>query len=85
MHFCVIDCGQQADGTAGSQTPMLGGRSYFALDEILPPPGQDRTDSTGEESDDDGKTRRPNPRSSLMTKTGFWKFEWKLQMQIIRQ
>jgi len=42
-------------------------------------------DDIGEESDDDGETRRPYPRSFPTTKTGSQKFEWKLQKRIIRQ
>jgi hypothetical protein len=42
-------------------------------------------DDIGEESDDDRETRRPNPRSFPTTKTGFQKFELKLQKRIIRQ
>jgi hypothetical protein len=37
-----------------------------------------------ESDDDDGETRHPNPRSFLTTKTGFQKFEQKLQKKIIR-
>jgi hypothetical protein len=83
--FCVVYRGQQADGTDGAQTPMRGGRSYLPLDDILPPPAEDMIDDIGEESDDDGETRRPNPRSFPTTKTGFQKFERKLQKRIIRQ
>jgi len=39
----------------------------------------------GEESNDDGETRCPNPRRFLTTKTGFQKFEGKIQRRIIRQ
>jgi len=42
-------------------------------------------DKIGEESDDDGETRHPNPRSFPTTKTGFQKFERKLQNRIVRQ
>jgi len=83
--FCVVYRGQQADGTDGAQMPMRGGRSYLPLNDILPPPAEDMIDDIGEESDDDGETRCPNPRSFLTTKTGFQKFEWKLQKRIIRQ
>jgi hypothetical protein len=83
--FCVVYRGQHADNTVGAQTPMLGGRSYLPLDDILPPPAEDMIDDIGEESDDDGETRRPNPRSFPTTKTGFEKFERKLQKRIIRQ
>jgi hypothetical protein len=83
--FCVVYRGQQADGTDGAQTPMRGGRSYLPLDDILPPPAEDMIDDIGEESVDDGETRRPNPRSFPTTKTGFQKFERKLQKRIIRQ
>jgi len=50
---------------------MRGGRSYFPLDDILPPPAEDMIDDIGQESDDDGEMRRPNPRSFLTTKSGF--------------
>ena len=83
--FCVVYRGQQADGTDGAQTPMRGGRSYLPLDDILPPPAEDMINDIGEESDDEGETRRPNPRSFSTTKTGFQKFERKLQMRIIRK
>jgi len=42
-------------------------------------------DDIGEESDEDGETWLPNPRSFLTMKTGFKKFKWKLEMKIIRQ
>jgi len=45
------------------------------MDEILPAGTEDMIDNVGEASDDAGETRRPNPRSFLMTKTGFQKFE----------
>jgi len=83
--FWVVYRGQQANCTDGAQTPMLGGRSYLPLDDILPPPAEDMIDNIGEESDDDGETQRPNPRSFPTTKTGFQKLERKLQMRIIRQ
>jgi len=83
--FCVVYRGQQADRTDGAQTPMRGGRSYLPLNNILPPPAEDMIDDIEEESDDDGETWCPNPRSSPTTKTGFQKFEWKFQKRIIRQ
>ena len=83
--FCVVYRRQQADGTDGAQTPMRGGRSYLPLDDILSPPAEDIIDDIGEESDDDGEMRRPNPRSLPTTKTGCQKFEQKLQKRIIRQ
>jgi len=83
--LCVVYRGQQADGTDGAQTPMRGGRSYLPPDDILPPPAEDMIVDIREESDDDGETRRPNPRSFPMTKTGFENFERKLQTRIIRQ
>jgi hypothetical protein len=42
-------------------------------------------DDIGEESDDDGETRCPNPTCCLTRKTGFQKFERKLQRRMIRQ
>jgi len=42
-------------------------------------------DNIREESDDNGETQRPNPRSFPTTKTGFQKFERKLQNRIVRQ
>jgi len=81
----VIYCGQQADGTAGSQTPMRGGRIYLPLDQIFPPPAEEMINNIGGESDDDGETWSPNPRPFPMTKTGFQKFEQMLQRMIIRQ
>ena len=53
-HFYVFHHGQQADGTAGAQTPKRGGCSYRPLDYILLPPAEDRITDIGEESDDDG-------------------------------
>jgi len=85
MLFCVVYRGQQADGTDGAQTPILGGRSYLSLDDILPPPAKNMIDDIREESDDDGERQRPNPRSFPTTKTGFQKFEKKLPKRIIRQ
>jgi len=83
--FCFVYRGQQADGTDGAQPPMRGGHSYIPLDDILPPPAEDMIDDIGEQSADDGGTWRPNPRSFPTTKTGFQKFERKLQKRIIRQ
>jgi len=83
--FCVVYHGQHADGTDGAQTPMRGGCSYLPLGDILLPPAKDMIDDIGEESDDDGETRRPDPRSFPKTKTGFQKIERKLQKRIIRQ
>ena len=85
MLFCVMYLGQQADGTAAAQIPMRGGRSSHPLDDILPPPAEDMIHDIGEESDDHGKTGRPNPTSFPMTKTGFQKFQQQLQKRIIRQ
>jgi len=83
--FCFVYRGQQANGTDGAQTPMCGGCGYLPLDDILAPPAKDMIDDIREELDDDGETRRPNARSFPTTKTGFQKFEWKLQKRIIRQ
>jgi len=80
--FCVVHCGQQADGTAGAQTSLRGGRSYVPLDVILPPPAKDMICDIEEVSHDGGVTRHPNPRSFPTTKTGFQKFEWKVQKRI---
>jgi hypothetical protein len=85
MLFCVIYCGQQVYRTDGAQMPMRGGRSYLPLDDIVPPPAEDMIDDIGEESDADDETWHPNRRSFPTTKTGFQKFEWKLQKRIIRQ
>ena len=82
--FCIVYRGEHADGTDGAQMPMRGGHSYLPLDDIIPPPAYDMIDVIGEESDDDGETRRPNPRSLPTTKTGFEKFERKVQKRIIR-
>ena len=68
-----------------TDNPMRGGRSYRPLDDILPPLAEDIADHIGVESDADGEMRLPNPRSFPMKKTGFQKFEWKLQKRIIRQ
>ena len=62
---------------------MRGGRSYHPQDDIFPPPAEDMINDIGEELEDDGEMRRPNPSSSLMTKTGLQKFELKLQKRII--
>jgi hypothetical protein len=67
--FRVIYHGHQSDGTDGAQTPMRGGCSYHSLDNIRPPPAKDLIDDVEEESDDDGYTQRPNPRSFPMTKS----------------
>jgi len=83
--FCGVYRGQQADGTDGAQMPMRGGRSYLPLDDILPPLAEDMIDDIGEESDNDGETRRPYPRNFPTTKTGSQKFERKLHKRIIRQ
>jgi hypothetical protein len=36
MLVCIVYCGQQADTTAGAQTPRHGGSSYLPLNDILP-------------------------------------------------
>jgi len=58
--FCVVHRGQQADGTAGAQTPMRGGRSYLPLDDILLPPAKDTMCDIEEVSDDGGETSVSN-------------------------
>jgi len=83
--FCLVYCGQQADSTAGAQTLKRGGPSYSSLDDINWPPADDIFDDIGEESDDAGETRCPNPKCLLTTKTGFQMFKWKLHKKIIRQ
>jgi len=85
MRFCVLRRGRQADGTAGAQTPLYGGRSYLAQDNIIPPSEKDKINDIGEQSDDDGEMRRPNARNFLITKTGFQKFLQKLNKRSIRQ
>jgi len=85
MHFCVVDPGQQADGTDGAQTPIRGGRSNLCRDDILPPPAEYKIQDNREESDDDGETWHPNSTSCPTMKTGFQKFERTLQKRIIRQ
>jgi len=85
MLLCVIHCGQQANGTAGAQMPMGGGRSYLPLVDILPPPAEDMINEIAEVTDDNGETRCPNPRIFLTTKTGFQKLQRKLQKRIVIQ
>jgi len=85
MLFGVVYRGQQADGTASAQMPMGGCHSYLPLDDILPPPAEDMIDNIGEESDDGGETRCPNPTNFPTMKTGFQKFERNLQKRIMRQ
>jgi len=85
MHFRVVYCGQQADSTAGAQTPVHGGRNYLPLDDILPPPAEDIIDNIRHKSDNDGETWHPNPRSLPTKKTCFQKFQRELQNNIIRQ
>jgi len=46
---CVIYCGQQADGTAGAEMPIRGGRSNCPLDDILPPPAKNMMDDIGDD------------------------------------
>jgi len=84
MLLCVVYRGQQADGTAGAQTPISGGCSYFALYDILPPPAEDMIEDMGEEVDDDDEMWRLNARSFTMTKTRYQKFQRKLQNRIVR-
>jgi len=67
----VVHLGLQTNSTPGAQTPMCGGRSYLPLDDILPTPAEDRINDIGVESDDEGETPHPNPRSLPTTKTGF--------------
>jgi hypothetical protein len=64
---------------------MLIGPSYIPLDDILPHPAEDMIDDTGEESDDDGETEHPKPRSFPTTKTCVQMFQPKVQTWIIRQ
>jgi len=83
--FCIIYCGQQADGTPGAQMPMGGGRSYCPRDDILPPPATDMIDEIGEESDHEGETQSLFTRCFPMTKTGLENVKQKVQTGIIRQ
>jgi len=69
--FCIVYRGQQANCTAGAQTPKRGGRSYVPLDDILPHPAEDMIDDSGEELAHDGETPHPHPRIFPMTKTDF--------------
>jgi len=62
--FCVIHGAQQADGTAGAQTPMCGSRTNLPPDDIRLPPAKDMMNDLREESDEDGKMQRPNPKAS---------------------
>ena len=68
---CVVYRGQQADGTAGAQTSMRGGRSDLPLDDVFPPRAEDMINDIGVESEDDGETRCSNWRSFLTTKIRF--------------
>jgi hypothetical protein len=70
-HVCVVHCRQQADSTAGAQTPMRSGHTYRPLADILLPPAEERIDDIEEESDRDGKMRPPNRGSFQITTTGF--------------
>ena len=81
----IVDCGQQANGTAGPHTPTHGFCSYLHVDDMLPPPAEDMLDNIWEESDDDSETWRPYPRSVPMMNRDFQKFEPKLQKRILRQ
>jgi len=84
-HFRVGNGGQEANGTDGAPTGMGRGRRYLPLDEILPPLADHMVDDIGEELDEDGETRHPNPRHFSTTKTGFQQFARQLQTRIIRQ
>ena len=83
--FCLMYGGQQADGTDVAQIPMRVGCSNFRQDYILPPPADNMINDIREESDDDDETRHLNPRSFPRTKSGFQKFERKLQKMIIKE
>jgi hypothetical protein len=84
--FCFVYRGQQANDTAVAQTPMRCGRSNLSLEDILSPPANDsKIGDIGEELDNHRGMRRTYPRSFLIMKTGFQKFEWKRQKRIIRQ
>jgi len=85
MLFCVVYYSQQADSTAGAQTPIDGGRSYLPLDDILPVPAEDMFNDIGEGLDDDGEMWHPTSRSFPSMKRGFQKFEWKLWKMILIQ
>ena len=83
--FWVVFHGQLADRTAGVQMPMRDGHSYLPLDDILQSAAEDMIDDIREESDDDGQTWRPYPRSFPTTNTGILRFERRLQKMTIRQ
>ena len=83
--FCVIYCGQQANSTAGALVPIRGGGSDLALDDARTPTTKELLNDIAEELDDDGVTRRPNPRSFPMSKTGIQLFDPKLRKGFIRQ
>jgi len=63
---------------------MSGVHSYCLLDVIQPTAAEDVIDDIWEELDKDSETRCPNPSSFLITKSGFQKFQRKLQTRIFR-
>jgi hypothetical protein len=82
--FFFVYHDQHAKDTNGAQTPLCSGPSYILLDNIFRSPAEVMIDDTGEQSDEAGDTWRKNPQSFQTTKTGFQKFERKLQKSIIR-
>jgi hypothetical protein len=65
--------------------PMHAGRTYLALDDILPPLAEDALDDIVEESDNVCEKSCPTTRCYRTRKTGFQKFEPKLHNGIIRK
>jgi hypothetical protein len=51
--FSIVHYGQEADSTAGTQTPIRVGRCYLHLDIILPPPAENMINHIGEGSYND--------------------------------
>jgi hypothetical protein len=51
--FSIVHYGQQADSTAGTQTPIRVGRCILHLDIILPPPAENMINHIGEGSYND--------------------------------
>ena len=82
-HFSIFYRGQQANCTAAAQMSMCGGCSFLPLDVIILPPAEDMINHIGDESDDYSQMWHPHPTWFPPMKTGFQKFEWKLQNRII--
>jgi len=77
--------GDHVNGISGSQPPICSGYSYPPQDNNCLSLAENTINNIKKKSDIYSETWSPNKRNFRMIKTGFQKFERKLQSMIIRQ